>query len=365
LQHTFSEQHQPQSDFLNDIKQLLIHPPVTSQNSSNFEDVSSAKTLSHDSKFVFPDGRVVDFNEVKPPARKSTPKTARNEKSPESPVAVIGPSTFTVKQDEGDEIDDFPVPVSSRKGLQSVAKETMPVPSFLKVIDKGNQLGVFDSEDKYDFPSQPIIRPNSGDVKLLSSSSSRPCTTSSERTLLLLSRPVSSSLVDAHFSVEKELKRNQRKWNLLSKLNSLQTNERTLKEIIDSDRIMPESFGFFENSQKGRNSPNQTRRVLEESVRFHPVSPTKKKLLLPSPLSSPKALKKMTHHLSTSASNLGSHASLLFDRPVSSSSAKSQTSQKRHYFAENSGAVVTSHFRNLLSRGSERDDNDLYSDFGL
>jgi hypothetical protein len=315
--------------------------------------------LSHESKFVFPDGRVVDFNEVKPPSRKSTPNTARKEKIPVSPALVslsAGLSTSAFKP--FNEIDAPTVPVSSLKEKQqlpSLGRETMSVPSLLEVLDKRNELEGLNS---YDFYASPVISQESVEMEPLSSSLSRPCTTSSERAFLLLSRPMSSSVVDAPFNVEKELKRNQRKWSLLSKLNSLHTNERSIKEILDSDRIIPESFGFSDSSEKGK-SPYRTGRILEENARFHSVSPKEKELLLPPP-----SVAKTSDLFLKSAGNLGSHASLLFARPVSSSS-KSHSSQKRHHFSENSSALVSSHFRNIPSRGSERDDSDLYSDFGL
>jgi hypothetical protein len=317
--------------------------------------------LSHESKFVFPDGRVVDFNEVKPPSRKSTPNTGRKEKIPVSPAVVsLSGGLSTTASKPFNEVDAPTVPVSSSKVKQqppSLGKEIMSVPSLLKVIDQRNELEGLDS---YDFHASPVICQDSVEMESLSSSLSRPCTTSSERAFLLLSRPLSASVIDVPFNVEKELKRNQRKWSLLSRLNSLHTNERSINEILGSDRIIPESFGFSDSSVEA-NSPYRTGRFLEENVRFHPVSPKKKELLLPPPLPS---VAKRSDLFFKSAGNLGSHASLLFDRPVSSSS-KSYTSQKRHHFSENTSALVSSHFRNILSRGSERDDSDLYSDFGL
>ncbi len=393
LQHHPSAESTP-SNFLEQIMK-------TTWESTRKSDIGNPllQTLPHESKFVFPDGRIVSTPSaiIKLP----TDPTAAKEHGKDHEKVVDLPSNSrhsrpTTGFSDGPSISKH---IASDTSKLRVERETITTPGLLRdsqLITESTltSLSPLQKNDE-DYHSSPLSYEASKRPSHSSRGTSRPTTSSLVmKELLFPTNSVQENLRDvlpfedaddhiddpSQFNIEKELKRNQKKWQLLQKLNNLQTNEMQIRDI------------FNEKNLSARAEPPR-------SSSHHPISPrkdiTSQRIGIEErPLT---ATLRSSHHNSSNMrsalamSNVAANGMLLFDQPTvttssnhipwNKQSSKTMTSTLQDSLKSKSDTLpwpIASPNRRSRPGSSARqigtstkgggimeDDDDLYSEFGL
>lgn len=391
LQHHLNAESTP-SNFLEQIMK-------TTWESTEKSEVGNPllQTLPHESKFVFPDGRIVST----PSAIIKLPMdaTATKEHGKDQKAADLTNNSRNSRPTTGlfSDVPNTSKHVVSDPSKLHVERETITTPGLLRdsqLIAESTltSLSPLQKSDK-DYHSSPLSREASKRQSHSSRGTSRPTTSSMVmKELLFPTNYVQENVRDilpfedtderiddpSQFNIEKELKRNQRKWQLLQKLNNLQTNEMQIRDI------------FNEKNLSARAEPSR-------SSSHHPISPRKDVTsqrigIEERPLT---ATLRSSHHNSSNVrsalmSSVAANGMLLFDQPTATSSnhipwnkqpSKTMTSTLQDSLKSKSDTLPwpiaspnrrsrpgsSAHQNGTSAKGGGfiDDDDDLYSEFGL
>jgi hypothetical protein len=299
----------PPISFLEEISKTLYQPE------KELGGNPLSRTLRNESQFVFPDGRVMNFEDIitKLPSEENKRESIAIAESPTrpapfSPMGEVLQTRLSVERGTMTSAKRETRPSTQqqqqpKKEIQQlVERETITTPSLMKeLIQQSKPLAVAVATSSAatspeHFPTPPSRSAASVTNKRRnqqshtedygfnpSSSSSLPendqIRPSSSQSNSSMSRPTTQSLLhilqrndhlgsentglrsasQEEFNIEKELKKNQRKWQLLQKLNNVSSNEMKMKEIFSDQPT------FFSSEAANNNSKTMTRHLLDEA----------------------------------------------------------------------------------------------------
>lgn len=286
------------------------------------------RTLPNESKLVFPDGRVVDpsvvTNTLSETASQSLARSIDRETMTSATVSRRG---FGIAEQQTDGIGE----------PQLVERETITTPS----LSRTNQLSLdFGNDASADYRSL-TSRPNTSSSSRIASRPGTASSSSSSRMKHLLFPSTSNDEFppdESQFNIERELKKNQRKWHLLQKLNNLQASEMQIRDIFN-DKLFPQSL-----------TPN-----------YQAISPR-----TTSRSKSDRTKSRNSNHLKPSEMSAVAHSGkLVIDMQSQHKNEKFQggNTGKDASFSEKETIPWTGRSRPQSQPGIE--DDDLYSEFGL
>jgi hypothetical protein len=299
----------PQISFLEEISKTFSQPE------KELGGNPLSRTLRNESQFVFPDGRVMNFEEIitKLPSEENKRESIAIAESPTRPAPFSpmeellqsrlsvdrGTMTSAKRETRPSTQQQQQQQQPKKESQQLVERETITTPSLMKELLQQSKplavaVGASTATSPEHFPTPPSRssasimnkrrnqQSHTEDYGFNPSSSSFPendqIRPSSSQSNSSMSRPTTQSLLhilqrndhlgsenaglrstdQEEFNVEKELKKNQRKWQLLQKLNNVSSNEMKMKEIFNDQPT------FF-SSEAANNSKTMTRHLLDEA----------------------------------------------------------------------------------------------------